>query len=97
MLENIHRFRYRYEDNPQDKHIPPPRRIRGINNILFMSLEEQRFSFLYKITNCYRQILTLTCESLSNILIEYLADIMIKYENWLRYEFPTRGFNTIRD
>lgn len=51
-----------------------------------MSLEEQRFSFLYKITNCYRQILTLTCESLFNILIEYLADIMIKYENWINFQ-----------
>lgn len=42
-------------------------------------------------------MLTLTCESLFNISIECLADIIINYENWLRYDFPTRGFNTLRD
>lgn len=42
------------------------------------------------------QILTLTCESLFNILIEYLADIINNYENWLKYDFPTREFNTVR-
>lgn len=39
----------------------------------------------------------LICEFLFNILIEYFVDIMIKYENWLRYEFLIWGFNIIRD